>query len=294
MYTCWKLNPDRFWIWKDLLSRLDSKFIFNTTVLNPNPCDKLTAFLGISAWSRCVALWPPVHPFSLKQTEQISKYYSAQVCFLTRVPASYKTHLDIYSRLPPNKKHANSPILPKIHPPIKRQPQFPSKLISQSLSGGELTRNIQTSVCCGNTEQWPDISRVCVRTVGFYLRDAVASWEYQLSSERKSSSSYYWSLSVLSVWFYLLLSASSFSPHLSRYLISLYRLWSPTHLLSFCPLRSASPHPPAFSVRLYLSFSEDALYGFEEYNPLPHPPPLRKPWADTPGSVRPKRSPTVR
>lgn len=114
---------------------------------------------------------------------------------------------------------------------------------------------------------------------------------------------YYWSptldlsLSILSVCFYLLLSASSFSLHLSRYLISLYRLWSvtpPTHLLSFCPLRSISLHPPAFSVHLDLSFSEDALYGFEEYNPLPHPPPLRKPWADTRGSVRPKRSPTAR
>lgn len=112
-------------------------------------------------------------------------------------------------------------------------------------------------------ETWTEISKT-VRTVVIQSYNqaapesaSVASWEYQLTSERKSSYSYYWSLSPvlhLSLCFiclYLFLSASLFSLCLSCHLISLYHLWSAVPLatsLSFFPL-----HPP-FSVRPYLSF----------------------------------------
>lgn len=154
-------------------------------------------------------------------------------------------------------------------------------------------------------ETWTEISKT-VRTVVIQSYNqaapesaSVASWEYQLTSERKSSYSYYWSLSpVLHLslsLFYLSLSLPVCLPLLPLPLLPLNLSVSPlicraSRYFSF--FLSASPSfflCPSLSVFLRMP-----CMVFEEYNPLPHPPPLRKPWADTPGSVRPKRSPTVR
>lgn len=129
---------------------------------------------------------------------------------------------------------------------------------------------------------------LCLNTNRLCLRDTVSGWEYQLSSERKFNYFYYWSLSpapdlflslsVLSVCFYFFLSASSFS--------------TSTYNLSVSSLICRSSHSSPVFLSTLISFSSSSFFFcpslpvvltlrmfffFEEYNPLPHPPPLRKP-----------------